>query len=263
MAARYFRIWRRAVALNFSVLAASRIDFLMFVPGKLLRMGFFVVLPLTLLQYSPTIAGYDQGQVLVFFSMMNVIDVFSTIIFLRGLNLMPRYVSTGEFDAVLVKPISPLFWTMFRVVDFFDVLTAPAAIAYVVFAITQLSRTPTTAEFLTWLGFTLLSIVLSFCIVLTLAAISFVTTETENAHFLYRDSMNIARFPPEVLPSIARATLSTVLPVLVIVSVPSLALMGRLSWPVAVGAIVVAAVWVGIATFAWRAGLRRYTSASS
>jgi len=263
MVARYFRIWRAMVTYTFSVLAASRIDFLMFVPGKLLRMGFFVLLPLVLLERTPIIVGFERGEVLLFFAMMNFVDVFSQIFYLRGLNLMPMVVNRGDFDVVLTKPISPLFWTMFRVVDFFDVLTAPAAVAYLVFAWLQLPTPPGTAEVVAWLLTTALAFALSFAVVLTITAVNFWTTETENGHLLYRDAMNVSRYPPDVFPAWVKATLATVIPTLVIVSVPSLALMGKLELPVLVVALAATSAWTVIASLMWRAGLKRYTSASS
>lgn len=263
MVGKYFRIWRRAVILNFAATASSRLDFFTYVPGKLIRMGFFFVFVLALFDKVPSIAGYEQGEVLLFFAVMNFIDIFIQLFWYRGMNDLTNLVRRGDFDLVLTKPISPLFWTSFRMFDFFDLTTIPVAILFIGYAFNKLTAPVTMEQVLLGLLMIVIAFILAFAINLALASLAFWTTETENAFWIYRELFYVARFPPEIYPSAVRFIFTFIIPILVVVTSPTKAILGILSPALIVWAPVAAVTFLWISLMIWRRGLQRYTSASS
>lgn len=259
----YFRIWRRSVILNFSILGGSRIDFVTFILGKLIRMGFFLIFAIALFQHVPTIAGYTKGEVLLFFAIMNIIDIFVQLIWYRGLTDLQRLVRTGEFDLVLTKPMSPLFWSAFRIFDLFDLVTVPAAILFLWYAVQNLTTPLTLLGIASGVLFGMLSLVLAFAVNLILASLTFVSTEMDNAWWIYRDTVYVARFPPDIFPQTVRFFFIFCIPILVIVTFPTQALLGRLTGWMMLWAFIVTILCTALAMTLWRTSLRRYTSASS
>lgn len=260
---RYLRIWRRSIVINFSILAASRLDFFTFVIAKLVRMGFFLVFVVALFGHVPRIAGYHKGEVLLFFAVMNFIDIFVQLVWYRGMTDLKRLISRGDFDLVLTKPMSPLFWTAFRIFDFFDLTTVPAAIAFLWYALHVLGRSFATPQILASILMLCLSLVLAFAINLILASITFWTTEIDNAWWIYRDTIYVARFPPTIYPIALRSIFTFVFPILVIVTYPTRALLGELSSLEVLWAVVATALFLAIAMLVWRKALQHYASASS
>ena len=260
---RYWRIWLRSIAINFSILAASRLDFFTFVIAKLVRMGFFLVFVIALFGHVPTIAGYHKGEVLLFFAVMNFIDIFVQLFWYRGMTDLPRLIRKGDFDAVLTKPMSPLFWTAFRIFDFFDLTTVPAAIAFLWYALHVLGRSFTGPQIMSALLIFFMSLALAFAINLILASITFWTTEVENAWWIYRDMIYVARFPPTIYPAVLRSIGTFIFPVLVIVTYPTRALLGELSLAEMMWSVMATVLFFGIAALVWRKALQYYASASS
>src|SRR5207302_673660 len=106
-------------------------------------------------------------------------------------------------------------------------------------------------------------LVLAFAINLALTSIAFWAMKLDNAWWLYRDLVYVSRIPPEVFPKLVRFFFTFIIPIMVIVNFPSKALMGLLSPTMMLWAGIITAVMLFVAISIWRAGLRRYTSASS
>lgn len=258
---RYARVWRRSITLHFGILTASRADFFFFFFGKVFRMGFFLVFFFSLFSIAPTIAGYSKGEALLFFATMNIIDVLVQLLWFRGLTILPNLVKRGDFDLLLTKPISPLFQVAFHIFDFFDLATVPIAVGIVAYAFSLLPP----LSFVQWIFygvFLCIGLLLAFAMNLFLASVTFYAVESANLWWMYRDLVYIARFPPEVFPHMVRIVFTYGIPILVIVSFPTKAALGRLSPGVALYAIVLTFLALFAAWRFWKRGLRAYQSAS-
>lgn len=259
---RSFRIWLRLVSAAFASNSASRLEFCCYVLSKLLRMGFFFAFAFALVGRQQHYAGYSQGEVLLFFAMMNVVDNILQL-FYRGLTVLPRQVRTGDFDFVLSKPVSPFFWSTFHMFDFFDLTTVPATLGFLWYAIHLLPSTPPLSA---WLlsGFCLfLGIILAFLLNILIATLAFWSPEIENGVWLYRDLSYVARFPMEIFPRGIQWTMTYLIPIFMIVSFPAKALMGRLSLDLIMASAVLTLLLTVFTYHLWKSGLARYTSASS
>ncbi len=253
-------VWVRSAALAFARTAQSRLDFYMYVGGKLLRMGFFFVFAFSLFSKTQEIAGYSKHAVLLFFGTMNMVDVLSQLLW-RGIAIMPQMVRKGNIDTLLVKPMSPLFYIATHLFDFWDLATLPAGIAFLVYAFHGLSFTAT--QMLLWFALLFCGLIAALAINILIAAVSFWTTQMENLYWLYRDLVYVTRFPPTIFPPTIRFTLTFIVPILVVTAFPTQALLGTLPIKMIAWAVVATVSLCILAGFTWRAGLRHYTSASS
>ncbi len=259
---RYARVWYRSITLHFGILTSSRADFLFFFTGKVLRMVFFLVFFLALFSITPTIAGYTKGEVLLFFATMNLIDVLVQLLWYRGLTILPNMVKRGDFDLILTKPVSPLFQVAFHIFDFFDLATVPVALGIIAYAFSFLPAL-TAIQWIAYVAFVFIGLLLAFAVNLFLASLTFYAVESANLWWMYRDLVYVARFPPEVFPNGVRIVFTYIIPILVIVSFPTKAALGRLSPGAALYAIVLTFLALFAAWRFWKRGLRAYQSASS
>lgn len=259
---RHIRIWRKAAALNFTILAVNRIDFVTFILAKILRMGFFFFFVISVFSPNSRVVGYSSQEAFLFFAFMNLIDMLLQL-FYRGLTDHPRIVKNGDLDFILTKPVNPLFYCTFRIFDVLDLITLPVTFAIIGYGLWQWGGN---IQFInTFL--TTIFVVLGFIIALTLniiiASLSFWTTEVTNAHWIYRDFVYVARFPPEVFPKLLQLIFTYLIPIFVIVSFPTKALLHRLSLFEIIWAFLITTITVISALAIWNKGIKHYTSASS
>ncbi len=255
-------IWWRMAAANFAVIAVSRLDFYTFLSGKVLRMFFFFFFILALFSHVSVIAGYTRGEILLFFALMNMIDLLSQLFWFRGLTDVQRLIRLGEFDFILTKPVSSLLYSSFRIFDFFDLSTVPAMIFFIAYAFQAIGPLPP-EQIIAGIYLCITGLILAYSVVLILSSLNFWTTEIHNAFWLYRDAFYMAQYPPEVFPKGIQTAFTYYIPLFVIVSFPAKAFLGRLEFDGIVIATVITLIFFCAACGMWKIGLKHYASASS
>ncbi|MBP9762510.1 ABC-2 family transporter protein [Patescibacteria group bacterium] len=258
----YFRIWRRFIVMNFRTVTTSWLEFACYVMAKLLRMGFFFVFVYALFRNTESLVGYSKGEVLLFFAVMNTVDIAFQLI-ARGLTTIPSMVRRGEYDILLSKPVSPFFASCFKMFDFLDLTTVPAAIAFLGIAIHALPYSVTPQHVLIAVVCWFCSLVMAVSLNVIIASLAFWFTEIENGFWIYRDLVYVGRFPPEIYTSSIRTIFTYLIPILLIVSTPAKALMGQASFGLVATGFIVTVLLVLAARITWQKALRRYASASA
>src|SRR3972149_4008610 len=143
---KYFKIWWLMSKNAFISMLANRLGASVFMFGKLLRFGFFLVFIIFLLKGTNTLAGYNLNQTLFFFLTFNLIDVVAQFLFREVYRFRPLVIS-GSFDLVLTKPISALFRSLFGGADVLDLVTIPPLILAIYLVGRSLGPSPTDVLF--------------------------------------------------------------------------------------------------------------------
>lgn len=212
-----------------------------------------------------SVRGWQFAQTLA------VLGVYLTVSALRSLFISPSLDSLagmggeiwrGEFDFTLLRPVNTQFmasvrhWRLFALVDLLlggIVLGAAAA---------RLALPMTPAHALGFLLTLLISGLLLYAILLAFASLTF-----WNPGFLFGwvfDGLfQMARYPVGLYPGALRLALTWIVPVGVITTVPARALSGDLPPALLAGSLAFALAATLGASALFRAGLRRYASASS
>jgi ABC-2 type transport system permease protein len=85
----------------------------------------------------------------------------------------------------------------------------------------------------------------------------------ENILVIFQSMYEAGRWPVSIYPNWLRFSLTFVVPVAFATTMPAEALTGRLTIPVLLGAVALAAVLAVIARLVWRVGVRHYSGASA
>jgi len=109
----------------------------------------------------------------------------------------------------------------------------------------------------------LASILIAFAFHLFVASVCVMTTEIDHLILVYRDLINMARFPTDIYQRGIRWILTFVIPVAVMITIPAKALLGLLSfWGMALTFL--SSLFLAWASLKfWQFALTRYSSASS
>src|SRR4030042_2305193 len=119
MLKKYCKIYLQLVNCAFSSYLSNRIDSLCYFLGKIARFLLFLLLIISIFQFTETIAGYGMYEVILFFLTFNFIDIAAQFLF-RGVYTFKHSIILGNFDYVLSKPVSALFYIMNKSVDILD-----------------------------------------------------------------------------------------------------------------------------------------------
>lgn len=255
---KYWQIWWLTAEASIQTALTYRLGGALFLAGKFLRFGMFVLFLKLLHQRLEFIGGYSYEQMLTFYLIFNLFDLV-TQIFFRGIYWFRNQVVSGEFDFALVKPMSALFKVLTAHTDILDVPLL------VVTAAVLMGQSPS------WSGQQILSVVTlwvsGFLIItavhIAVAALGVMTTEVDHAIMVYRDISSMARFPIDIYTDWIRAILTFVIPVAVAFTFPAKAWLGLTNLKIVAGGMIAAGLSFWLSVKLWRYSLKQYSSASS
>lgn len=234
---------------------------MLFVFAKILRFATFIFFLVILVKSTKILAGYNLDQVILFFLSFNLLDIVSQML-LREVYRFRGAVLSGNFDYYLVKPLNPLFRSLFTGTDIFDFITLIPLLAATGLYIDKLHLINPINLLL---YFTMLFIgfltALSFHILVL--ALGVLTTEVDNAIFLYRDIVGMGRVPIDIYIEPIRAFITFVIPVGIMMTFPAKALMGLLSPIFIIYATLFSLFIFYLSLRVWQHALKSYSSASS
>ncbi len=258
---RYVYLWWKLTSYASQVAFSSRLGALFFIIGKIVRFFLFLAFLILLGTKTNIIAGYSLNQMIIFFLTFNLIDTLPQFFF-REVYRFRQYVVTGDFDYFLLRPLSPLFRSLFGGSDVFDLSILLLSVIFIIIVAIKLP-----AISLLQISMYVLLILNAFLIAMSLhiiiLSLAIMTTEIDNALMLYRDLTQMGRIPIDVYKEPIRGILTFIIPVGIMITFPTKVLLGILSLPLVMVSYGVSLMLFGISILFWRHALKLYASASS
>jgi ABC-2 type transport system permease protein len=256
----FFKIWLILSKNAFLIWLSQAKLLLLFLTGKVLRFGFVLVFLFFLFKGTNSLVGYNANQVIFFYLTFNLIDIFSQFLF-REVYRFRQLIVSGNFDLVLTKPLSPLFRSLMGGADLIDLITLPPLIWAVVYVGRMLN--PDTLHTTYYILLLLNGFLIATAFHIAVLALGIITLEIDHTIMIYRDLTNLARFPIDIYKEPLKGILTYLIPVGVMISLPSKALMGLVSLPAVFWSLGLGMMALYLSIKFWHFALTKYTSASS
>lgn len=259
---RYLAVWLMTAKNTLQISFVNRWSNLLFFIGKILRFGMMLLFLAIVKNNAQSFLTYSTNQIVIFFLTYHVVDLVSQILF-RGVYHFSNQVRTGEFDAFLSKPINPLFRIMTGFPDFADAIFLIPSLAVFAYILQTLDLTFTSTAII-WYGLLFLNaMVISTAIHIVILGLGILTTEIDGLVWLFRDLNRLGQFPVDMYLWPVRLALLFLIPVGVMVSIPSQVLINKPTiLPIATAfAIGLTSLFLSLRFWNW--AVKQYSSASS
>lgn len=261
----YVRMLRAFAAASVQQELAYRTNFVIAMMHSLLNAGTGLLGLVIVFEQVDSVRGWDYASALA------VLGAYLTVSAVRDLVISPNLealagmdgeVWRGEFDFTLLRPVNTQFLVSTRRWHFFALFDLLVGLIVLVVAAARLEAAPGWSQVAGLVITLAMGAMVLYAIFLAFASLVF-----WNPGFLFTWLFNnvfqLARYPVGVYPGMLRLVLTWVVPVGVITSVPAEALSGSLSADKLLASALFTAGAVVGASVLFRAGLRRYASASS
>jgi ABC-2 type transport system permease protein len=216
-----------------------------FIVGKILRFLFLVIFLFSVLSQAETLAGYSREQVILFFLVFNIVDIVTQFLF-RGAYHFRPLITSGDYDMVLLKPLPSFFRPIFGYTDFLDLITLIPLWFFFIWYVFTHQLFASFGHLVLSLILLLNSFVLGFSFHLIVCGVGIMTTEVDHLLWIYRDVTSMARFPTDIYREAIRWLLTFSIPVVILFTIPAKVLMGLLSWPWVLFAVVISVFSSGV-----------------
>lgn len=260
MIAKYVKYWWLMSRNSFMSVFYAKIALLIFLSGKILRFVFFLIFLYFLVGGTKSLAGYNVNQVIFFFLTFNLVDVVAQFLFREVYRFRPMIVS-GDFDLVLVKPVSALFRSLMGGADMIDLFTIPPLIVAIIYVAAKL--TPSPAAIVLYCLLVANSLLIAAAFHIAVLALGIITLEIDHTIMIYRDLMNLGRLPVDIYREPIKSAVTYLVPVGIMITVPARVIMGLATVQAAIISFLVCAILLFLSKKLWDYSLTRYSSASS
>lgn len=261
MLRKYFKIWLLMTIRVSQIAFLSRFGAVLFIIGKFLRFGFFLLFLIILQTRTKGIEGYNLWQIIFFFATFNFIDTLPQLLF-REVYRFRSYVVSGEFDFFLTKPISPLFRSLLGGSDILDLSMLLISVVFIIFSATKLGDITFLSSF-SYLLLIINAFVVAMSLHIIVIAIGVLTTEVDNTIMLYRDLTQMGRIPVDVYREPLSWIITFAIPIGIMMTFPAKALMGLLSWQFVLISLSISAIFLIASLLLWKFSLKNYASIST
>ena len=208
-----------------------------------------------------TLAGWSKAQFLVLIGTYQLITGLRTTFIDPNLSWFPdNGIRNGKLDAYLLQPASSLFLSSLS-------LSSPLQLIQVVLGLGVLGwgiadHVPTVGGVASWLLLVVAGVVVTWALSVLLACLAFWAPKLQLDVF-YHSAWQLGRYPTDVFARPLRILLTYVFPMALIASVPATALVRGPQPGVLLAGVAAAGGSAALAVLVWRAGLRRYSGATS
>ncbi|MDP1581015.1 MAG: ABC-2 family transporter protein [Candidatus Didemnitutus sp.] len=259
----YLKIWLASVRYSVVRTMMFRMDFLMWALVELFWMGVNILLINVIYAHTDSIAGWSKYEMLLLVGTAMILQRLMMGFFWSNLFEMGRNIRTGQFDFFLAQPGNPLFMLSTRKIDLDSILNCFVAISVVVFSVVKLGLHPSwldIAFYVLLLGGALL---IHYAAVLVIVSTTFWLIGSQGIEGSYFTLFEFSRLPRQAFVGAREVIFVWILPAVISSNVPASVLIHgfQLHYVLWLGAA--AALWLTIGVLVFRAGLRRYASASS
>ena len=262
---RYLRLLKTLIKFGFIRATAYPPSFFAAIIGKVLRIGLTLVFFQAIYLHTSILAGWNYSEILVLAASYFSIEAIVLVTFWRNLMFwLPQRLQDGSFDSLLTKPVAPLFYTSFKIIDAFDIVASSISVVLLWWYIfSKQIISPSFFEIGVFLFLSVIAMIFVFALLLIIASVSFWTITATGAGRLFESVFRAARFPGDIFKGPAKIALLYILPIGLIISVPTDILRGKFVWSHIIYIFIVTVILSIIAFRFWNYALRRYSSASS
>lgn len=259
----YLRVWIKLTQQQFqSQISNARGAALLFILGKLFRLGTAFLMLYIIVGRAKFISGYTLEQAILILALFNFISTLSQL-FMRGIYVFRQKIVDGTFDFYLLNPLSELFYSLFSYTDPMDLLLAFPYLGLVFWAILNAGYSLSLPTLL----LLLCSVIIAFIMVMSwhilILGIGIRYLEVDNTIMLYRDLERLGALPTDMYGRLGNILLTYFAPIALIGTVPARFVFGMSNPWILLIFVVLGYLQLKLALSYYRRSLLTYSSASS
>lgn len=257
------RVWLSILRSSLVREMEFRANFFLGIIREFAWLGVFIITIQTIFAHTDSLAGWSKPQMLILLGLSRIIEGLIQILFVNNLAELPSAIQKGTFDLLLTKPLPAQWQAAFKKITIYNLGNLAAGAILLTYAIITFHPEITFAGTLSTILLSILGITIYYSILICFASIAFWFERFQSFWAINHLISEPLTYPFNIFPRTIRIPLTYFLPVAFVVFVPAKALTGQLSaWEIPI-AILITVVFLTLANLIWRAGLRRYSSASS
>jgi ABC-2 type transport system permease protein len=249
--------------VNIQMSLAYRADTLVNILLNLMWLGWELLSLSIIFSNTETIGGWDFGELIALLGVFRLVHTLMIALIWPNTEKFNQSIRDGSMDYTLLQPANSMFLVTFSRITVWRAWDLVLATILIVVGINLSGDTTTPLNILTFVLLAISGGIVIYSLWIVLIALTFWFTKFDNNVTILQALLDAGRYPVTVYPVWLRILVTFIIPIAVATTVPLQALRGELSPSHALMFIVIGMLSFLIASQVWKAGLKRYSGASS
>jgi ABC-2 type transport system permease protein len=260
---RYLKLLSTFVKVNIQMSLAYRADTVVNILLNLMWLGWELLGLSIIFNNTETLGGWGPGELIALLGVFRLVNTLMAALIWPNTERFNQSVRDGSLDYSLLQPVNSLFLVTFSRITVWRIWDLVLAFILIVVGVNMAGDTTTPFSILTFILLTVSGAIVIYSLWIVLIAFTFWFTKFDNNVTILQALLDAGRYPVTVYPVWLRVIVTYLIPIAVATTIPLQALRGDLDL-----ARVLLFIFIGIASFwvasrVWKAGVKRYSGASS
>jgi ABC-2 type transport system permease protein len=210
-----------------------------------------------------TLGGWGQGELIALLGVWRLVNTLLIALVWPNTEKFNTSVRDGSLDYTLLQPANSQFLVSFSRIVIWRAWDVALAAILIVVGIRMSGGSAVPMNIANFLLLTVSGALIIYSLWIVLIACTFWFIKFDNNVTILQALMDSGRYPAQVYPIWLRMVVTFVIPIAVATTVPLQALRGELLWWQVLMFLGISAASLLISAQVWKAGVRRYSGASS
>lgn len=257
------RLLGTLLKVNIQQELAYRADTLINIALSVMWLGWELLSLSIIFSNTATLGGWGPGELVALLGVWRLVNTLMAAIIWPNTERFNASVRDGSLDYTLLMPVNSLLLISLSRIVIWRVWDVLLAAALIVAGIGMSGGATSPLSLLSFLALAASGTLVIYSLWVVLIALTFWFVKFDNNVTILQALMDAGRYPATVYPPWLRLIITFVVPVAVATTVPLQALRGDLRWWQVLLFLAVGLATVLVAAQVWRAGVSRYSGASS
>ena len=249
--------------VNVQLALAYRADTVVNILLNVMWLGWELLSLSIIFNNTETIGGWGLGELIALLGVFRLVHTLMIALIWPNTEKFNQSIRDGSMDYTLLQPINSMFLVTFSRINIWRIWDLVLATILIVVGINMSGDIITPLNILTFILLTISGAFVIYSLWIVLIALTFWFTKFDNNVTILQALLDAGRYPVTVYPVWLRIIVTFVIPVALATTIPLQALRGELSISRIVMFIVISIASFLVASQVWKAGLKRYSGASS
>ncbi len=249
--------------VNIQMSLAYRADTVVNILLNVMWLGWELLTLSIIFSNTETIGGWGFGELIALLGVFRLVNTLMIALIWPNTEKFNQSIRDGSMDYTLLQPINSMFLVTFSRITVWRIWDLVLAIVLIVIGVGMSGDTTTPLSILTFLLLTVSGAIVIYSLWIVLIALTFWFTKFDNNVTILQALLDAGRYPVTVYPVWLRIIVTFVIPIAVATTVPLQGLRGELGIGRVLMFIGISIVSFLVASQVWKAGLKRYSGASS
>jgi len=259
----FLKLLSTFLKVNLQMALAYRADTLVNILLNLMWLGWELLGLSIIFNNTTTLGGWGMGELIALLGVYRLINTLMAALIWPNTERFNQSVRDGSLDYSLLQPVNSMFLVTFSRITVWRAWDLVLAFILIVVGIQTAGDTTTPLSILTFILLTVSGAIVIYSLWIVLIAFTFWFTKFDNNVTILQALLDSGRYPVTVYPIWLRIIITYLVPIAVATTIPLQALRGEMNLPRVLLFLVVSAASFLVASVVWKAGVKRYSGASS